>query len=61
MGKECGVASGMRVGHGQAAKRRREEGFQFIAVASEAGMMLSKASEMAKALGCGHEREVAKY
>jgi hypothetical protein len=42
-------------------ERRREEGFQFIAVASEAGMMLSKASEMAKALGCGHEREVAKY
>ena len=45
----------------ESAIRRREEGFQFIAVASEAGMMLSKAQEMANALDCGQDREVAKY
>jgi len=55
------VASGIHVADVAAAERRRKEGFQFIAVASEAGMMLSKASEMAKALGCGQDREVAKY
>ena len=61
VGKKYGVASGIHVPDVASAIRRREEGFQFIAVASEAGMMLSKAQEMAKALGCGKEKEVAKY
>ncbi|MDA7618085.1 aldolase/citrate lyase family protein [Verrucomicrobia bacterium] len=61
VGKKHGVASGIHVADVEAAKRRRDEGFQLIAVASEAGMMLSKAQEMAKTLECGHGREVAKY
>ena len=61
VGKKYGVASGIHVANVESAIRRREEGFQFIAVASEAGMMLSKAQEMAKALDCGQDREVAKY
>jgi 2-keto-3-deoxy-L-rhamnonate aldolase RhmA len=61
VGKKYGVASGIHVASVEAALQRREEGFQFIAVASEAGMMLSKAQEMAKALDCGRDREVGKY
>ncbi|MGB1520342.1 MAG: HpcH/HpaI aldolase family protein, partial [Limisphaerales bacterium] len=61
VGKKYGVASGIHVANVASAIHRREEGFQFIAVASEAGMMLSKAQEMAKALDCGQDREVAKY
>ena len=53
VGKKYGVASGIHVANVASAIHRREEGFQFIAVASEAGMMLSKAQEMAKALDCG--------
>jgi len=44
-----------------AAKRRIAEGFQFIAVASEAGMMLSKAQETTSALGLDANKAVAKY
>ena len=44
-----------------AAKRRLEEGFQFIAVASEAGLMLSKAQEVIRTLGLGSAKTVAKY
>ena len=61
VGKKYGVASGIHVANVASAIHRREEGFQFIAVASEAGMMLSKAQEMAKALDCGQDSEVAKY
>jgi hypothetical protein len=32
-----------------------------VAIASEAGMMLSQAREVAQALGIGGERVVAKY
>ena len=37
------------------------EGFQFIAITSEAGMMLGKAQEITKALGLGAGKTVAKY
>src|SRR5947207_2495505 len=57
-----GVASGIHVADAAAAKRRLAEGFQFIAVASEAGMMLSKAQEVARTLGLSHaSAPVAKY
>jgi hypothetical protein len=45
----------------QSAKRRAEEGFQFIAVASELGMMLAKAKENAAALGLSSRVQTAKY
>ncbi|MDA1272977.1 MAG: aldolase/citrate lyase family protein [Verrucomicrobia bacterium] len=59
--KKHGVAPGIHVLDAAAAKARVEEGFQFIAVASESGMMLAKAREITKALGIGGARQVAKY
>ena len=44
-----------------AAKRRMDEGFQFIAVASEAGLMLSKAQEVTRSLGISTGKAAAKY
>ncbi|MBI4663938.1 MAG: 2-dehydro-3-deoxyglucarate aldolase [Verrucomicrobia bacterium] len=59
--KKHGVAPGIHVLDAVAAKRRIEEGFQFIAVASESGMMLAKAREITSALGLGPGKVVAKY
>jgi 4-hydroxy-2-oxoheptanedioate aldolase len=59
--KKHGVAAGIHVVDAPAAKRRIEEGFQFIAVASEAGLMLSKAQEVTRFLGLGGGKTVAKY
>ncbi len=56
-----GVAPGIHVIDADAAQRRKDEGFQFIALTSEAGMMLAKAREFAKTLGLGSGRAVAKY
>ncbi|HWW01197.1 MAG TPA: aldolase/citrate lyase family protein [Candidatus Acidoferrum sp.] len=62
MARKHGVAPGIHVADTAAAKRRLAEGFQFIAVASEAGMMLSKAREMAQGLGLlAAKAPVAKY
>ena len=60
--KKYGIAPGIHVADWQAAARRREQGFQFIAVASETGFMLSKATEAARKLGLGENRPIlAKY
>lgn len=60
--RKYGIAAGIHVPDWQAAARRREQGFQFIAVSSEAGFMLSKATEAARKLGLGESRPVlAKY
>jgi 4-hydroxy-2-oxoheptanedioate aldolase len=59
--RKYGVAPGMHVIDAAQARRRLDEGFQFIAVASEAGMMLAKANEIAKILGVGTGKVVAKY
>lgn len=59
--KKHGVASGIHVADAAQAKRRAEEGFQFIAVASDAGFMMAKAKEVATALGIGAGKAVAKY
>jgi 2-keto-3-deoxy-L-rhamnonate aldolase RhmA len=56
-----GLAAGIHVLDVPAAQRRIKEGFQFIAVASEAGMMLSKAQETAQALGLGAHKTIARY
>lgn len=49
--RKYGVAPGIHVVDAEAAKRRIAEGFQFIAVASETGMMLHRAHEIATTLG----------
>ncbi len=60
--KANGVAPGIHVPDAETANRRKEEGFQFIAVASEVGMMLAKASETVQTLGLGQDMPaVAKY
>jgi len=59
--QQCGVAPGIHVLDANAARRRIQEGFQFIAITSEAGMMLAKAQEFAAELGLGGGQTVAKY
>jgi 4-hydroxy-2-oxoheptanedioate aldolase len=59
--KAHGVAGGVHVVDAAQAQRRIGEGWQFIAVASEAGLMLAKAGEIAKALGLGKGQAVARY
>ena len=60
--RKYGVAPGIHVVDADAAQRRIAQGFQFVAVASEAGMMLSKAQEIAKTLGISTTKgPVAKY
>ena len=59
--KKHGVASGIHVADAPQALRRAKEGFQFIAVISDAGFMMSKAREVASALGLGAGKAVAKY
>ena len=59
--RKYGIAPGIHVVDAAAAQRRIEEGFQFIAVASEAGLMLSKAQEVTRVLGLGAGKTVAKY
>jgi 4-hydroxy-2-oxoheptanedioate aldolase len=60
-GQKYGVAPGIHVPNAQAAKRRLAEGFRFIAVSSDVGMMLGRAQETAKALGLGAGKTVARY
>ena len=59
--KQHGIAAGIHVVDAAQAQRRIAEGWQFIAVASEAGFMLAKAGEMTKALGLGKGVVAAKY
>jgi 4-hydroxy-2-oxoheptanedioate aldolase len=60
--KKYGIAPGIHVADWQAAARRRDQGFQFIAVSSETGLMLGKATEATRKLGLGADRPVlAKY
>ena len=61
VGKKYGVASGIHVATAEAALRRSAEGFQMIAVASEAGLMLAKARETLTALTPGQAGKVAAY
>jgi 4-hydroxy-2-oxoheptanedioate aldolase len=59
--RKHGVAPGIHVVDAPAAQRRIEGGFQFVAVASEAGLMLSKAREVTAALGISTGKTVARY
>ena len=59
--RKHGVAAGMHTLDAEGARKRIADGFQFMAVASEAGFMLSKAREVLRALGISAERPVAKY
>ena len=59
--RKYGIAPGIHVADAAAARRRLDEGFQFIAIASEAGFMLNKAEEVARGLGLTAGKGAAKY
>ena len=59
--KKHGVAPGIHTQDAAQAKRRIAEGWQFVAVSSEAGLMLSKTAEIVKELGLGAGRAAVKY
>ena len=59
--KKYGIAPGIHTSDPAMAERRRAQGFQFIAVASEIGMMLAKANEITKALGLATGSVTSKY
>lgn len=56
-----GLAPGIHCADVAQAQRRAKEGFQFIAISSEAGFMMQKAKEVTNALGLGGGKAVAKY
>jgi 4-hydroxy-2-oxoheptanedioate aldolase len=57
--RKHGVAPGIHVADAAAAQRRVAQGFQFIAIASEAGMMLARAQEVTRSLGLGSNKAAA--
>ena len=60
--RKYGIAPGIHVADEVAARRRLAEGFQFIAISSEAGMMATRAQEIARSLGLATSKAaVAKY
>src|SRR5688572_11307023 len=61
LGKKLNVPAGIHVIDAPTAQRRIQQGFQFVAIASETGMMLSKAGEITKTLGIETGPQTAKY
>ena len=59
--KRHGVAPGIHVPDAAQARRRIAEGWQFVAISSEAGLMLAKAAEIVKELGLGAGTTAVKY
>ncbi len=59
--KRHGIAPGIHVADAPAARRRIDQGFQFVAITSEVGFLLSKAKEALAILGQGGDRLVARY
>ena len=59
--KKHGLAPGIHCADVAQAQRRAKEGFQFIAISSEAGFMMAKAKEVTGALGIGSGKAAAKY
>ena len=60
-GRKFNVPGGIHVVDAAAAQRRAKQGFQFIAISSETGMMLSKTNELTTQLGIGGGKQTAKY
>jgi len=60
--RKHGVPAGLHCGSAAEARLRIEEGWQFIAIASELRLMLDGANEVVRQLGLvKHKAEVAKY
>jgi len=56
-----GVATGLHTGDAEMARRRIAEGWQLVAVGSDAGLMTAGAKATAAALGLGEQKETARY
>lgn len=56
-----GVAPGIHVANAEQARRRMAEGWQFVAISSEAGLMLAHTREIVTALGLRGGRSAVKY
>lgn len=59
--KKHKVAPGFHCGNAEEVKMRIEQGWQFLAVASELKMMLNGTSEIVQKLGLQRQGEMAKY
>jgi 4-hydroxy-2-oxoheptanedioate aldolase len=59
--KKHGVAPGLHCGSAAEARARIDEGWQFIAIASELRMLLNEAGNVMQQLGTGNKGEMAKY
>ena len=59
--KKHGVAPGIHVPDAAQARRRLAEGWQFVAISSEAGFMLAQAAQVVKELGLGAGAATVKY
>jgi 2-keto-3-deoxy-L-rhamnonate aldolase RhmA len=60
-GKRAGVPGGIHVLDAATAQRRIDQGFRFMAITSEAGMMLGKAREITSQLGRGGQKPGLRY
>lgn len=60
-GRKYGVAPGIHTADASAAKRRIEQGFRFVAVASDVAMLLARAQAELSALGMGGGGAVVRY
>lgn len=56
-----GVAPGLHVGSGEDAIRRKEEGWQFIAIGSELRLMMKATSELIETIGGADISKMANY
>jgi 4-hydroxy-2-oxoheptanedioate aldolase len=59
--RKYGIAPGMHALDAEGARKRIAAGYQFLAIASESGFMLSKAQEVVCTLGFGNKGPVTKY
>lgn len=60
-GKKTGTPVGLHTHSAEDARRRVNEGWQFIAIQSELKMMVSKAQEFVEALGISDTADLARY
>lgn len=60
-GRRHGVAGGIHTADAEAARRRVEQGFQFVAVASDVAMLLARAQAELASLGLGGAGQVVRY
>jgi 4-hydroxy-2-oxoheptanedioate aldolase len=61
VGRAHGVAAGIHTADAAAARRRIEQGFRFVAVASDAALLVAKAQAELEALGRGTAGQVVRY